>query len=268
MSKINNPMEIYKLLDKSNCRQCSEATCLAFAAAVFRGQKKLDQCPRLDPGIVARFADGASVREEIKRDQDKVLQRLQGRIAAVDLARAAERLGGRHADGKLTLKILGKDFSVDDKGRLSSDIHIHSWIAVPVLSHILEGAGRRLTGQWVSFRELQNGRARYPLFEQRCEKALQKVADRYPDLFEDMIHIFNGRQVDNHYASDISLVLRPLPLVPVLICYWKPDDGLASTLNLFFDASVEYNLSIEALFALTAGLVTMFEKLALRHGIQ
>ncbi|MFH1350796.1 MAG: (Fe-S)-binding protein, partial [Pseudomonadota bacterium] len=44
MSPLNNPVEILKLLDKSNCRRCNEATCLAFAAAVFKGKKRLDEC--------------------------------------------------------------------------------------------------------------------------------------------------------------------------------------------------------------------------------
>ena len=72
----------------------------------------------------------------------------------------------------------------------------------------------------------------------------------------------------NHYASDISLVLYPLPKVPILICYWKPEDGLESELNVFFDATAEENLNIESIFMLGTGLVRMFEKIALRHGQQ
>ena len=77
------------------------------------------------------------------------------------------------------------------------------------------------------------GRPGIGFLSERCEKPLKKVADTYTDLFEDMIHLFNGRQVENHYASDISLVLHPLPKVPILICYWKPEDDLESDLNSF-----------------------------------
>ena len=42
MPQLNNPMDILKILDKSNCRKCDEATCLAFAAAVARGKRALD----------------------------------------------------------------------------------------------------------------------------------------------------------------------------------------------------------------------------------
>ena len=83
-----------------------------------------------------------------------------------------------------------------------------------------------------------------------------------------MIDIFNGRQVENHYQSDISLILYPLPKVPILICYWKPDDGLDSELNLFFDSNAEENLNIESIYTLGAGLVVMFEKITLKHGFK
>ncbi len=61
------------------------------------------------------------------------------------------------------------------------------------------------------------------------------MADTYTDLFDDMVHIFNGRQVDKQFRSDISVVLYPLPKVPVMVCYWLPEDGIESSLNLFFD---------------------------------
>jgi hypothetical protein len=268
MAKLNNPMEIFKLLEKSNCRKCNEKTCLAFAAAVFQGRKRLDECPHLSPDILARFDQPTDTRTTIEQDLDNTMEQLKRKIAEIDLASAAKRLGAAFSDDKLTIKVLGKDFSVDSKGNLSSDIHIHAWVAMPVVNYIIDGAGSPVSGKWVPLRELPNGKTWYRLFGQRCEKPLKHIADTYTDLFEDMIHLFNGRQVENHYESDISLVLHPLPKVPILICYWKPEDGLESSLNIFFDSTAEDNLHIESIYALGAGLVRMFEKIALRHGLQ
>ncbi|MDB4444132.1 DUF3786 domain-containing protein [bacterium] len=268
MSELNNPMAILKLLDKSNCRACKEATCLAFAAAVSRGLKQLDECPHLESDIIERFGGKTEKRATLEQDGDESLAQLRTKISTVDLSSSADRLGGSFADNQLTIKILGKDFRVDSEGNLSSEIHIHSWVAIPILSYIISGAGLPVSGKWVPFRELKGGKTWYRLFGQRCEKPLKKVADTYTDLFEDMLHIFNGKQVENHYASDISLVLYPLPKVPILICYWKPEDGLESSLNMFFDSTAEDNLNIESIYALGTGLVRMFEKIALRHGSQ
>jgi len=51
-----------------------------------------------------------------------------------------------------------------------------------------------------------------------------------------------------------------------MICYWRPDEGLGSSLNIFFDKSTDQNLDIGSVFSLGAGLTQMFQKLALRHG--
>jgi hypothetical protein len=241
---------------------------MAFAAAVFQGSKKLADCPNLESDVVERFGGHTENRTTIEQNLNQTMAQLKKKITTIDLAASAQKLGARFSKGKLTIKVLGKDFGVDPEGNLSSDIHIHAWVTIPLLSYIIYSTGRPVSGQWVPFRELKNGKSMYRLFEQRCEKPLKKVADTYTDLFEDMIHIFNGKQVEKHYAADISLVLHPLPKVPVLICYWKPEDGLESSLNLFFDSTVEDNLNIESIYALATGLVRMFEKIALRHGQQ
>ncbi len=266
MAQFNNLMEIFKLLDKSNCRKCNKPTCMAFAAAVFQGQKQLDDCPHLDPETLERYGGKTAGQVPIDQDQWELIEKLKRSISKIDLRSAAQRLGAQFSDEKLTIKCLGKDFCVDTKGNIITDIHVHPWIAGPVLNYIKDGAGLPVSGKWVPFRELEGGKTWYRLFGQRCEKPLKQVADTYTDLFEDMIHIFNGRQVQNHYESDISLVLHPLPKVPILICYWKPDDDLESDLNVFFDSTAEDNLNIESLYTLGTGLVIMFEKLALRHG--
>jgi len=266
MPRIKNTMEIFKLLNKSNCRDCNCPTCLAFAAAVFQGKKQLHECPHLDSDIIARYGVKIERENDVRQDLEVYLADLKSRITQIDLSARAEKLGGRFSNGKLTLKVMGKDFSVDSTGKLYSDIHIHVWIARPVLNYVLDASGTNPSGQWVPLRELKNGPSCYRLFEQRCEKPLKKVADHYTDLFEDMIHLFSGKQVKKHYQADISLVLHPLPKMPMLICYWKPEDGLDSSLNLFFDNTAEENLDIQSIFSLGTGIVMMFEKIALRHG--
>lgn len=42
-------LEILKLLPKSNCKACHEATCMVFAAKVTEGAKDHNDCPSLEP---------------------------------------------------------------------------------------------------------------------------------------------------------------------------------------------------------------------------
>lgn len=268
MKKPENAMEIFQLLEQSNCRECGEKTCLAFAGAVFQGRRRLDECPRLDEETLKAYAGEPGGGNQIEQARDEFLAELKAEAAQTDLKAAAQRIGGEYRNGKLTVKIMGKDFSVDENGKLSADIHVNPWVAVPFFSYILHGKGRPVTGKWVSFRELKHGGERYPLFQKRCEEAMKRVADTYPELFDDMVFLFGGQRVeDETFQSDVAVVLRPLPLVPIMICYWKPEEGLDSSLNVFFDESANDNIDIGALFSLGAGLTQMFEKLAVRHGM-
>lgn len=241
---------------------------MAFAGAVFRGQKQLGECPKLTKDVIDRYSDGVGNRTSIDADMLKVSDQLKQAIQSVNLSERAEKVGGVFANGKLTIKVMGKDFSVDANGNIYTDIHVHPWITIPFYNYILTCSGAPVTGKWVPFRELKNAQSWNSLYLQRCEKPLKRVADTYTDLFEDMIQIFNGRKVENHYESDISLVLQPFPKIPILICYWKPEEDLESSLNIFFDESINENLKIESVFTLSTGITRMFEKIALRHGIK
>jgi ArsR family metal-binding transcriptional regulator len=42
-----NIMQIYRLLPRTNCRECGSGTCMAFAAALREGDTELDCCPVL-----------------------------------------------------------------------------------------------------------------------------------------------------------------------------------------------------------------------------
>jgi hypothetical protein len=82
-----------------------------------------------------------------------------------------------------------------------------------------------------------------------------------------MVHILGGKQVEKQFESDISVVLYPLPKVPIMVCYWFPEEGLESSLHVFFDNTADENLGTDTVFTLGVGLSQMFAKLALRHGV-
>jgi len=265
MSQLNNPLEIYKLLPKTNCKQCGVATCLAFAAEVIKGQKCLNDCSQLKSNIIEEY-EGQIIRQATPEEQLKqILVPLKKEIATMDLSGSAKRLGATFSDDKLTIKCLGKDFTVDSEGNLISACHVNVWVTVPLLNYITSSAGNDPSGNWVPFRELSNETVWNTYFEHKFEKPLKQLTDAYPDLIEDIIFIFSGKPVENSFSSDISLVLYPLPKIPMLICYTKPQEDLESKLNVFFDATAEDNLNIDSIYRLCVGLLMMFQKISARH---
>jgi ArsR family metal-binding transcriptional regulator len=44
---IPRPLDIFKLLPGKNCKECGEATCMAFALKLVNDEVELNQCPLL-----------------------------------------------------------------------------------------------------------------------------------------------------------------------------------------------------------------------------
>jgi hypothetical protein len=265
MSTIKTPLQVYKLMPKSNCGECRLSTCMAFAAAIIKQEKRLADCPHLDKAALALLEGKLERQVNIESIQEESLKDLKQKISAINLCSRVERLGARANGETLVVQCLGKDFEIDVRGTVRSQCHTHAWFLIPLLNYILFSKGEDSAGRWVPFRELEHGRRWGPLFERRCEQPLKHIADSHGELFEDLISMFSGASSFNNFSSDVSVVLYPLPKVPILVCYWRPEEDLASRLHLFFDDTAERNLPIESLFTLGTGLVRMLEKIMLTH---
>lgn len=66
------PLDVWELLPRTNCRQCGEATCMAFGFALLEARRRIDECPPLrEPqaegpretlhGLLGNFESTASV---------------------------------------------------------------------------------------------------------------------------------------------------------------------------------------------------------------
>jgi len=263
--KIDNAMTVFKELPKTNCRECGARTCLAFAGAVFQRRKSIGDCPYLDDAVVTKFGDGVQLPEAHRAYLDE-FKKMRRAIADVDLSEAAERLGGNATNGKLTVKIMGKDVSVGANGKACTDIHVNGWVERLVLTAIVKSKGLPVAGGWVKIHDLEGGKPWRHMFENQCVTPLHDLADDHPDLFEILMNLFSGNRVEGHMGSDIGVVLDVLPKVPILICYWKAEEGMHSDLHVFFDKTASANLGVEALYSVAVGLTQMFKKIAARHG--
>ncbi len=265
MSPAKNPLEIYKILPQTNCGQCFLPSCLAFSAAVVNGSKKMADCPFIKETDTQKITPTVVTTEPYEIMRGEKLKLLQDKVATMNIDSVAGKLGGTMIGGKLNITCLGKDFLVDTTGKVASECHTHVGLTIPLLSYIVYSKGDNPSGNWVPFREIKGGQPMSALFEKRGEKRLQILADNHTDLFDDLVNMFSGTKEKKKFASDISVILYPLPKLPVLICYWKPEEDLGSKLSIHFDATADRHLPVEWIFELTIGMVMMFEKIADKH---
>ncbi|MCB2184511.1 MAG: DUF3786 domain-containing protein [Desulfobulbaceae bacterium] len=265
MSQIKNPLELYKHLNKSNCRKCLLPSCMAFAVAVIQGQKTLTDCPDMDTETVKELSAGIVSRNSRQTDTESILKEFRKEITQIDLAEAARRLDAPFQDGMIAINCLGKDFKIDATGEMTSECHRNPWVEVPVLHYILRSKGKQPTGEWVTFGSLKGAAEWNQFFTHRCELEMGKLADAHNDLFFEILHIFGAQEIDKVTNSDQSLVIYPLPRLPLLINYWEPEDAFESKLSILFDKTAEENINTESIYLLGRGLVEMFRKLIVQH---
>jgi hypothetical protein len=257
-------LDIYKKLPQTNCGKCQLPSCLAFAAAIVAGSKKVEDCPDLSPESKTELLAQLHKPDPMEIEQALFVDKLQKKIGTINLETVAPLIGARVENGRIIINSLGKDFTFDRRGNMTSECHIISWVQAPMLSYITYKTHADITGNWISFREIKGGIEWQTLFANRCEEPLRRLADDNPGLLNDLIDLFMGETID-WYDADIALILHPLPKFPILICYQAPEDDLESKLTIFFDECCGINLHIKSIFTLCYGLVQMFTKIAEHH---
>ncbi|WLE96075.1 MAG: DUF3786 domain-containing protein [Candidatus Electrothrix communis] len=263
MAALNTPLEVYKLLNKSNCRKCMLPSCLAFAAAVIQGQKKLSDCPELDTRSIS---GEPAQRKNLEDGFQEKLHNLQQEAAKVDYARIAEKLGGKIQGDSLAVNCLGKDFIIDPSGAMTSECHRNQWVHLPLLSYIVHGQGRAISGERLPFDQLQGAADWSRFFSHRCEEDMRKLIDSHTELFFELMQLFDAQPVSGSDA-DRCLLIHPMPKLPMIIHYWNADDDFASQLSIFFDCTAPDNINIEYIYTVTRGIVEMFRELIVKHNM-
>ena len=83
MPQPKHAMEIFQLLDKSNCRECGEKTCLAFAGSVYTGRRSLAECPKLTRKILQKFSGDPAKDRTPEENRYEYLETLKKEIVNI-----------------------------------------------------------------------------------------------------------------------------------------------------------------------------------------
>lgn len=261
-----NVVEILKHLNKSNCGECGLPTCMAFAALVLQGQTDLAQCPYLDQKILDDFSSRLEVKKVRDDAPSQAMQDFKDRLKKLDLAEAAQRLGLQLVGDRLRVHVLGRIFDVDQTGEIHSLGHVNDWIQGPLLNYILSGQGQEPVGRWLPYSQLPGTKDWTRFFAHRCQKAMENLAFRLPELFIDILDTF-GQRVDQGISdADVSIRLMIFPKLPVLFSYWEAEGQFEEKLALHFDQTATANLDAGSIFFLITGLTEMFTRFMQKHG--
>ena len=141
----------------------------------------------------------------------------------------------------------------------------YQYSAIPemycLLSTYASAAEVPLTGEPLSPNSLRPMR-RFEMRPEECAELL-RYAERDLDPLRRASNPFFGRQLDH---GDLSLEVRPLPLVPATLVLWRGDEELGDGGTVYFDGSVSHYLP--GLAVELAGLVVWRLRNVLDPGVK
>jgi hypothetical protein len=112
--------------------------------------------------------------------------------------------------------------------------------------------GAAITGEWTSFQDMPDGRFYMDAFIKRAKEPLIKTFGNNPRRMLDLAtDAFGASPLD---FGDYSVVVKALPLVPVVLIMWEGDEEFPAEGNILFDKNISMILSAEDM-AWLAGMV-------------
>jgi len=221
---------------------------MAFAVQYLRNMISLNECPEIDD--VAR----SEMESMVSGDGDWKERRLQemfNEMSETDFSKIASQLGAKDEGGILRIHYMGKDVIVshaDIKGAV--DIMDR----LLIIMYVKRAANLPLTGTWVAFRELKDGIVRSESFQGACEMALARMFEQVGEGFPAKLKALGAEEVTG-YPAPHSLVVYPLPKIPLLVLLWPADEEFGADCKVLLDSTAADYLDVETLLYLGISLV-------------
>ncbi|RMG75160.1 MAG: DUF3786 domain-containing protein [Nitrospirae bacterium] len=255
-----NPVEIYKLLPKTNCGECPQKTCMAFALSVLKGEVSAEQCPYLSEEA-KEILSGI----EIKDWKAELIEKLKAEVAGLDYKSITPGIGAELKGNSISIRCFGTEYIISPEGEITTEGHINPWIKILLLHYVRTAGKGQLSGRWVNLSELKSGMVKASSFHRDCEEPLREFFDNHHTLVANMLPALGGERTHQEGCDEAWLV-RALPKVPALILYWKRTDDEPSSLKILFDSTADRFLDVESLIFLFEGLVNILEHTVARMG--
>lgn len=244
-----HPLEIYKILPKTNCGDCPQKTCMAFAVYLKTNPEGLNGCKYLDQSRIDKIRSMLKVGDW----RDELIGSLKREIQDIDLAKVAYDLGARIIDSGIEIRCIGKDYFIDKEGNITPEPY-NKWISILLLHYIRNKGRGEFTGQWIAFSELKGGLVKSSTFQRDCEEPLRELFDSLGEKIDLYLERLGARPAPG-FPAEKAWMIDLLPKVRALILYSKGDEEFPLSLKIVFDEITGNFLDVESIVFLFEGFV-------------
>jgi hypothetical protein len=125
--------------------------------------------------------------------------------------------------------------------------------------HFLTADGMPVSGKWVSFADLPDGRVYNAAFQGYSGDELVKAFGLNLPAFREACLFAGGTEAG---LASASFTFQPLPRVPLMVTYWLGDEDFPSSCKILFDESATHYLPIDGCAILGSMLVRQLRSAA------
>jgi hypothetical protein len=147
--------------------------------------------------------------------------------------------------GEFHIPFLGKVVTLtwpNLTGYSDTDDELPPIIQALLLYYLITSDGTALTGKWVSFADLPDGRMYNAAFQGYSGDEIVKAFGFDLIAFRSACLKAGGRPVE---VGSASFVMQALPNLPMLVTYWLGDEDFPSSCKILFDSSATHYLPID-----------------------
>jgi len=254
-------IEILKKLPGTNCKECGENTCIAFALKVKNGQLKMSGCPY----VTGENDEPLNRKPTVTMDDNysRVSDELEGIAKQTNFKEAADAIEGqfenRNGDEIIKLKLMNKPYEMRKDGLFMDNKYCHdSWTKIIIYDYVRRKGNVPLAGDWVMLGNFSNTASHVKAFQRKAE---EKVAEKFSNDMEGLkarCGELEGKEVEGKIKADYVCRFNLLPRIPLHLCFWDADEEFQAGCKLYVDSSADAYIDIEYLAYLVEKFVEVF----------
>ncbi len=161
----------------------------------------------------------------------------QCRKSGARLAPAADAAVIRHLNQEYKISLPGGEVSLVD-GKEAVPVRDK----ILILHYFLRASGAPLTGELITYKELQEGINYYPTFFKRAIEPIVKNFSAAPPKLPEIAGRLGGRRAD---FGDAAVTIDAFPRVPLTVVVWRGDKEFGPDGNILFDSTITGYLPTE-----------------------
>jgi hypothetical protein len=263
-------LDVFKILPQTNCGDCGQPSCLAFATQVIKEGEDLGNCPYLpEENASTAAAVKAQQSQGVGRRRETIaiaLEAVQEKVAPLNFAALAEGLGTacgqENGQPYLSFPFFGQPLKIfKDKVQYPPGTHSNPWDAIFLYNYIASQGNQPLAGEWITYQSLPNSVSKVKTLERLQRDFGARFSQKLPELRERAARL-KAEPASLGEDADFTGVFWPLPRVPVALLFWDadPEEDFPAEARFLFDATVSDYLDLESLLFLVEGLIHRLEE--------